>query len=149
MTAPAAHSHQWFFLFISVHISILCLYFCLYLWADINKSQMFISAEIYKHDMNAFICLYMFIPSISVNICTYACICSYVCICQYPSISVHICAYVYICKHVCICLYKFISVHMCVSVHMVVSVNNVNRFQDQPRINPYVSISVHIWYIST
>ena len=97
---------------------------------------MFISAEKYKHDMNAFICLYLFIPSISVHICTYACICSYVCICQYPSISVHICAYVYICKHVCICLYKFISVHMCTSVHMVVSVNIVHRFRDQPRINP-------------
>ena len=110
---------------------------------------MFISAHRYEQDMNASICLYLFISSISVHICPYVCICSYVCICRYPSISVHICVYVYICRYVYICLYTFISVHMCISVHMIVSVNMVNRFPDQPRINPYVSISVHIQSIYT
>ncbi len=99
LAKPAAKAASVVLLFISVHGSISCLYLCLYLFADINESQKFISAEQYKHDMNAFICLFLFIPSISVNICQYLYICMYLLICLYLSISINICPYL------CICLY--------------------------------------------
>ena len=53
--------------------------------------------------MNAFICLYLLISSISVNICQYLSICIYLFICLYLYVTAYICQYVYICLYVCIC----------------------------------------------
>ena len=64
---------------------------------------MFISTEIYNHDMNVFICLYLLISSISVNICQYLSICKYLFLCLYLYVSAYICQYVCICLYVCIC----------------------------------------------
>ena len=91
-----------------------------------------------------FICLYLWISLIYVNICQSVYICSYVCICK---IFVYICQHANICSYVCIieyCQYLSISFHISISVHMFVSANIVSWFQDQSRINPYLPTSPYL-----